>query len=87
MATKPSLPPGDTPLSGLVGSATYTAADWRPLLPWLIFGQGIQVGKSAVRGNGVYSIARLRHDYWLYLHQGPSAAAKIGFSPPFATVR
>lgn len=45
-----------TPHGGLVGTATYWAADWQPLLPWLIFGQGTQVGKSAVRGNGVYTI-------------------------------
>ncbi|MCA9951225.1 MAG: CRISPR system precrRNA processing endoribonuclease RAMP protein Cas6 [Anaerolineales bacterium] len=45
-----------TPHGGLVGTAIYWAADWQPLLPWLIFGQGTQVGKSAVRGNGIYSI-------------------------------
>ncbi len=45
-----------TPLSGFVGTATYRAEDWTPLLPWLILGQSIQVGKHTVRGNGVYRL-------------------------------
>lgn len=54
----------DTPLSGLVGSATYHTGDWTPLLPYLVLGQGAQVGKSTVKGNGVYEIANLERGYW-----------------------
>ena len=46
-----------TPLSGFTGSATYRAADWSPLLPWLLWGQAAQVGKSTVKGNGVYQLS------------------------------
>lgn len=56
-----------TPFSGLVGVATYQAADWEPLLPWLLLGQGTQVGKSAVKGNGVYELADLSPSYWNWL--------------------
>ncbi len=47
-----------TPIGGLVGRATYSApADvWRPLLPWLAWGQLVQVGKDVVKGNGVFEI-------------------------------
>lgn len=63
----------DTPLSGLVGSATYYAADWEPLLPWLLLGQGTQVGKSAVKGNGVYEVADLSPGYWDWLRAEKAA--------------
>jgi len=45
-------------LSGFVGSATYSASleIWRPLLPWLVWGQLAQVGKDTVKGNGIYEI-------------------------------
>jgi hypothetical protein len=56
-----------TPLSGLLGRATYYSRDWSPLLPWLVWGQGIQVGKSAVKGNGIYKIADMPMDYWSWL--------------------
>lgn len=45
-----------TPLSGLTGSATYRTDNWEPLLPWLIWGQATQVGKSTSKGNGVYQL-------------------------------
>ncbi len=47
-----------TPMSGFVGMATYSAPldTWRPLLPWLIWGQATQVGKDVVKGNGWYEI-------------------------------
>jgi hypothetical protein len=54
----------NTPFSGFVGTAVYHAADWEPLLPWLLLGQGTQVGKSVVKGNGVYEIAGLEAGYW-----------------------
>jgi hypothetical protein len=48
-----------SPLSGIVGRAVYAAERevWRALLPWLLWGQLVQVGKSAVKGNGVVVIA------------------------------
>lgn len=52
------------PLSGLVGAAVYQAEDWRPLWPYLLFGQGLQVGKNVTKGNGVYQLA-LPTPYWL----------------------
>ncbi|GAP61672.1 hypothetical protein ARMA_0095 [Ardenticatena maritima] len=45
-----------TPLSGFVGQATYTAKDWRPLLPILLWGCVVQIGRSTVKGNGWISI-------------------------------
>lgn len=52
------------PMSGFVGRATYFAADWADLLPYLLFGQGVQVGKNATKGNGVYQIGQGRRNYW-----------------------
>lgn len=58
-----------TPLGGLTGTAVYTAADWSPLLPWLIWGQATQVGKSTPKGNGVYELAGGPWpDYWGWLY-------------------
>ena len=45
-----------TPMGGLVGAATYRAKTWGLLLPWLILGQGVQVGKLATKGNGVFQL-------------------------------
>ena len=56
-----------TPIGGLVGTAVYQTAEWQPLLPWLILGQGTQVGKSAVKGAGIYSIMNLSPNYWSWL--------------------
>lgn len=39
-------------LGGLVGSATFRAPDWRPLLPWLLWGTVVGVGKNVVKGCG-----------------------------------
>lgn len=44
-------------LGGLVGEAVYQTADWSPLLPWLVWGQVVQVGKNTVKGCGVYTLA------------------------------
>jgi hypothetical protein len=57
-----------TPLSGLIGDVTYYAKDWEPLLPWLLLGQGTQVGKSAVKGNGVYQLTDQSPGYWTWLN-------------------
>lgn len=47
-----------SPLSGIVGRAVYAAERkvWHALLPWLLWGQIAQVGKSTVKGNGVIAI-------------------------------
>ncbi|OQY98808.1 MAG: hypothetical protein B6D41_02060 [Chloroflexi bacterium UTCFX4] len=47
-----------SPLSGIVGFGRYEAAVevWRELLPWLLWGELAQVGKAAVKGNGVMRI-------------------------------
>lgn len=43
-------------LGGYIGRATYHAPDWRPLLPWLLWGQSTHVGKNVVKGCGVYRV-------------------------------
>jgi CRISPR-associated endoribonuclease Cas6 len=47
-----------SPLSGFVGRAVYAASGevWRTLLPWLVWGQLVQVGKDTVKGNGVIEL-------------------------------
>lgn len=46
-----------TPIGGLVGTAVYEADDWRPFLPWLVWGTLVGVGKNTVKGDGWYSLA------------------------------
>jgi hypothetical protein len=59
-----------TPMSGFVGRAAYRARDWDDLLPWLLFGQGIQAGKLAVKGNGVYQVVLPGQPaYWEWAYQ------------------
>lgn len=43
-------------ISGLVGSARYAAPVpvWKELLPWLLWGEAMQVGKDTVKGNGAF---------------------------------
>lgn len=43
-------------LGGLVGDAVYHAPDWRPLLPWLLWGVSTQVGKNVVKGCGLFRL-------------------------------
>jgi hypothetical protein len=48
------------PLGGFIGRALYQAESldiWRPLLPWLLWGQSTQVGKNVVKGCGWYRMA------------------------------
>lgn len=45
-----------TPMGGFVGRAVYRARQWGPLLADIVFGQGVQAGKLAVKGNGVYQV-------------------------------
>ncbi len=44
-------------LGGLMGRACYQTADWRPLLPWLLWGMSAGVGRNIVKGCGVYQVA------------------------------
>ncbi|MCO5193117.1 MAG: CRISPR system precrRNA processing endoribonuclease RAMP protein Cas6 [Anaerolineae bacterium] len=53
------------PMSGFIGKATYSAENWQELWPYVIFGQGIQVGKSTSKGNGVYQVVGFDPMYWL----------------------
>ena len=43
-------------IGGLVGRATYRAADWTPFLPWLVWGTLLHAGKNAVKGDGWFGI-------------------------------
>jgi hypothetical protein len=47
-----------TPLGGFIGRVVYQAPlqVWRPLLPYLLWGQSVHVGKSATRGDGWYEL-------------------------------
>lgn len=54
-----------TPMGGFVGQAVYRSRHWDALLPWLILGQGVQVGKLTAKGNGVFQIEGLSNGgYW-----------------------
>lgn len=44
-------------MGGLVGRVCYQAPDWRPLLPWLLWGMSAGVGRNIVKGCGIYQIA------------------------------
>ena len=44
-------------LGGFIGSAAFTAPDWRPLLPWLLWATQVQVGKNTVKGCGVVELS------------------------------
>ncbi|GAB4471891.1 MAG: CRISPR system precrRNA processing endoribonuclease RAMP protein Cas6 [Anaerolineae bacterium] len=46
-----------SPVGGLVGRATWEDVPGA-LLPWLLWGQSLQVGKSTVKGNGWYVVER-----------------------------
>lgn len=48
-----------TPMGGLVGFAVYRSKHWDRLLPWLLLGQGVQVGKLTAKGNGVFQVERV----------------------------
>jgi len=45
-------------ISGLVGRACYSAPleTWQELMPWLVWGQIVLVGKDVVKGNGFFLI-------------------------------
>lgn len=44
-----------TPISGILGRIRWEG-DLQPVLPWLLWGQSLHVGKDAVKGNGWYRI-------------------------------
>jgi hypothetical protein len=44
-----------TPISGIIGRIRWEG-NIEPLLPWLLWGQSLHVGKDAVKGNGWYRI-------------------------------
>jgi hypothetical protein len=59
-----------SPMGGFVGRADYASRDWDPLLPWLIFGQGAQVGKLTSKGNGLFEIlAPGIEPYWNWMRR------------------
>jgi len=45
-----------TPISGLVGCVRW-AGPLKDLLPWLLWGQSLHVGKNAVKGDGWYRLS------------------------------
>lgn len=48
-----------TEIGGLVGGVTWSGP-LGPLLPWLLWGQSLHVGKDAVKGNGWYQVQNAR---------------------------
>ena len=52
-----------TPMGGFVGWAHYRSRHWADLLPWLLFGQGVQVGKLTAKGNGVFRVHEIAEEF------------------------
>lgn len=53
------------PMGGFVGYAVYRSKHWAELLPFLLLGQGVQVGKLTAKGNGVFQVElNGRKGYW-----------------------
>ncbi len=48
----------NSPVGGLVGRVTWEDVQ-AALLPWLLWGQSLQVGRSTVKGNGWYAVEGL----------------------------
>jgi len=44
-------------LGGLIGKVHLQADDWEPLLPLLLWGESLQVGKNVVKGGGWFTVA------------------------------
>lgn len=54
------------PMGGFVGGAVYRSKNWNELLPYLMLGQGVQVGKLTAKGNGVFQVElNGRNGYWV----------------------
>ena len=49
-------------LGGLVGEIALSAADWTPLLPILLWGESVQLGKNIVKGGGWFEVGGLRSE-------------------------
>lgn len=47
------------PIGGFIGQATYHCRDWSPLLPWLLWGTQVHVGKNAVKGAGWFTLTTI----------------------------
>ncbi len=59
-----------SPMGGFLGRVNYqTATGWDELLPWLLLGQATQVGKSAVKGNGVFELEPSGKGYWQWVFE------------------
>ena len=43
-------------LGGLVGSVTLSSRSWAQLLPYLLLGESMQLGKNVVKGGGWYRV-------------------------------
>jgi hypothetical protein len=53
-------------MGGFVGEALYRSKHWDVLLPFLLLGQGVQVGKLTSKGNGVFQVeTKERNAYWV----------------------
>lgn len=73
-----------TPLGGIVGSAVYRAADWRPLLPYLVWMQAIQVGKATAKGDGVVELhGGTWPAYWQGLRTVIQSDSRVANPPTF----
>lgn len=48
----------NSPISGFIGEATYEGY-LAPFLPWLLWGQCVQIGKDTVKGNGVMELVEI----------------------------
>jgi len=46
-----------SPVGGLVGTARWEG-EIAPLVPWMLWGQSLQVGKSTVKGNGWFMVGQ-----------------------------
>lgn len=65
-----------TPMGGFTGKAVYRSRDWGPLLPWLVLGQATQVGKLAVKGNGVFELCISQEPgYWRWMYSGRNGSS------------
>lgn len=47
---------GETYIGGLIGHVTLTCEDWSVLLPYLLWGESVQLGKNVVKGGGLCKV-------------------------------
>ena len=48
-------------LGGLVGSVKLVSEDWPALLPYLLWGQSVQLGKNVVKGGGWFEVEDMEY--------------------------